>query len=103
MESGWQIAFIVLQVIFVAITGYFVIMVRGLEKKMNLQDDRIDGESKRIDAVVTKQAVEFERVMTTRDMILSVEKKIDTLGAKIDRILEPSFFQRCPNIGKGKQ
>jgi uncharacterized protein YoxC len=94
MESGWEIAFIVLQFFFVIVSGYFVASLKKLEAKMERQD-------KRVDSLETKQAVEFERIMTTRDMIIDVNKKIDTIGSKIDIILDPSFFQRCPNIKKG--
>ena len=94
MESGWEIAFIVLQFFFIGVSGYFVAGMRKLEAKMDRQD-------KRVDTLETKQAVEFERIMTTRDMIIEVNKKIDTVSSKIDRILEPDFFQRCPNIKKG--
>ena len=96
MESAWQVAFVVLQIVFVSILGYFVAGLKRLEGKM-------ENNSRRVDNLETKVAVEFERNMTTRDMIISVEKKIDTLGLKIDRILEPEFFQRCPNIKKGEK
>lgn len=96
MESAWQVAFVVLQIVFISIMGYFVAGLKRLEEKLEKQD-------KRVDILETKQAVEFERNMTTRDMIISVEKKIDGLGSKIDKILEPEFFQRCPNNGKGDQ
>lgn len=90
MESAWQIAFIVLQIVFVTISGYFVAGLKKVEAKMEQQD-------KRIDALETKQAVEFERIMTTRDMIIEVSKKVDAISAKIDKILEPDFFNRCPH------
>lgn len=89
METGWQIAFIVLQVVFLGVIGYFISGLKTLESKMRYN-------SKRIDELEIKHAVSNVKDNAADTAINKLELKMDKLIEKVDYILAPDFFQRCP-------
>jgi len=68
--------------------GVIIRQMNVMDKKF---DDKYQSVEKRVDKVETAQAVDISEKKT-------LFKTIERIEQKLDNVLDPQFFQRCPNV-----
>jgi Sec-independent protein translocase protein TatA len=103
LEQFGIIGFIVLQIIFVSVLSWLIGSVRNFRKELKTEMKTIevqlisnlDSIDKRVNTLEVQAAVREETIRNFVSLMTSMDKKLDI-------ILDPHFFERCPKIHKGE-
>jgi hypothetical protein len=104
LERFGIVGFVVLQIIFVSVLSWLIGLVRNFRKELKTEmktleiqlTASLDSVDQRVDTLEVQAAVREETIRNFVSLMTSMDKKLDM-------ILDPHFFERCPNIHKGEK
>ena len=76
--------------IFTFVMGWFIKIMMNFGKDMKILDHRIQ-------KLETQQAVDDQKHEYVKEKLTANENALKEINSKLDKILDPKFFSRCPN------